>query len=112
MTLTVPLKPRTFHVLLALSEGPQHGYGIKRRVKERTEGRIELEPGGLYRLIAKLEQDGIAEPCDPPSGESSADQRRRYYRLTSRGREVLADEARRLTRLAALPEVTDLARAP
>jgi DNA-binding PadR family transcriptional regulator len=106
----LPLKPRTFHVLLVLGDGPQHGYGIKMRVKEQTTGRIELEPGGLYRLIARLEQDGLVERSDPPADAPSTDPRRRYYELTPLGRTVLAEEAKRLTRLAALPEVVAMAR--
>lgn len=106
----LPLKPRTFHLLLTLSEGPQHGYGIKAAVLERTAGRLALDPGGLYRLIARLRDDGLLEPTDPPADADSDDPRRRYYRLTALGRSVLAAEARRLTELTKLSEVAALAK--
>ena len=105
----LPLKARTFHVLLALRSGPQHGYGIKKQVKERTGGRVDLDPGGLYRLVARLEDDGLVGPSPAPETEDSDDPRRRYYALTELGEAVLSAEARRLTELAAWPEVASLA---
>lgn len=105
----LPLKPKTFHVLLALDEAPQHGYAIRTSVAERTRGAIELEPGGLYRLIARLEADGLIAPSDAPPDPDSDDPRRRYYRLTDLGHDVLAEEACRLTELARTPEVAALA---
>ena len=58
------LPPKVFHVLLALSQKAQHGYGLKKSIWERTKGAINLDPGGLYRLIARLEEDGLIEPTD------------------------------------------------
>ena len=57
----LPLPPHLFHVLLALRDGPMHGYGIKKAVRERSEGRIMLDAGGLYRLIARLAEHGAIE---------------------------------------------------
>jgi DNA-binding PadR family transcriptional regulator len=106
----LPLKPKVFMVLLALREDASHGYAIRKDVLERSEGAIELDPGGLYRLIARLESDGLIEPAlsRPPVGED--DGRRNYYGLTSVGQAVLAAEARRLARLVELPEVREMAK--
>ena len=106
----LPLKPKIFMVLLALREDASHGYAIRKDVLERSEGAIELDPGGLYRLIARLESDGLIEPAAkrPPVGED--DDRRNYYGLTDVGRAVLTAEARRLARLVELPAVREMAK--
>ncbi|MDH3224566.1 MAG: PadR family transcriptional regulator [Gemmatimonadota bacterium] len=105
-----PLKPKVFHVLLALSRGPQHGYGIKKSILERTGGSLDLDPGGLYRLVSRLEDDGLLEESPRPAGDPSQDKRRRYYSLTPLGAEALQAEARRLAELASWPEIRDLVR--
>ena len=106
----LPVKPKVFMVLLALSEGATHGYAIRKDVLERSAGAVELDPGGLYRLIARLEADGLIEPTlgRPPAADD--DDRRNYYGLTKLGRAVLAAEARRLARLVDLPEVRKAAK--
>ena len=43
----LPLKPADFHVLLALSEGPRHGYGIMKDVERESAGEVRLEIGSL-----------------------------------------------------------------
>ena len=92
----LPLRPKTFHVLLALSDQARHGYGLKKSIRDRTSGTVDLDLGGLYRLIMRLEEDGLVERSAPPEGGAN-DPRRRYYTLTDRGREVLQAEARRLS---------------
>jgi DNA-binding PadR family transcriptional regulator len=105
----LPLKPKVFMVLLALREGAGHGYAIRKDVLERSDGAVELDPGGLYRLIARLESDGlIAAAEDRPPAEKD-DDRRNYYALTELGEAVLAAEARRMARLVQLPEVREAA---
>jgi DNA-binding PadR family transcriptional regulator len=99
---------RAFHLLLALGDGPGYGYAIRKRVLDLSRGAVELEPGGLYRMMSGLERDGLIEPVEPPPGEEGGDSRRRYYSLTLAGRRVLTEEARRLTELAARPEVRAL----
>ena len=100
----MPRTQKVFHVLLALRDGPLHGYAIRKRVLEVTDGAVELEPGGLYRLIARLESDRLIDRSDPPEDATSADPRRQYYALTPAGRAVLAEEATRIARLVARPE--------
>ncbi|HQZ39247.1 MAG TPA: PadR family transcriptional regulator [Vicinamibacterales bacterium] len=91
----LPLTPVSFEILIALADGEQHGYRIMQDVNARTDGRVVLHAGTLYRALARLlEQDLIEELGERPTGES--DERRRYYRLSPRGRAVAVAEAERL----------------
>jgi DNA-binding PadR family transcriptional regulator len=95
----LPLKPHWFHVLLSLSDQDQHGYGIMQEVLERTDGKVRLWPPTLYGTIKRLiDQDLIEESDKRPAAELD-DARRRYYRMTSLGRRVLAAECARLNDL-------------
>src|SRR5260370_15065417 len=85
----LPLKPVDFHVLLALVDRPLHGYGIMKQVERESGGEVRLEIGSLYRLLARLIDQGLLE-----MGED--DGRRRNYAITRPGRKALRAEARRL----------------
>ena len=104
----LPLPPATFLVLLALRGRALHGYGIKKEVKARSDGRIDLDPGGLYRLIARLEARGVVRATDPPANAPVDDRKRLFYTLTAPGETLLAAEARRLASLLASPDVATL----
>jgi DNA-binding PadR family transcriptional regulator len=92
----LPLKPHWFHVLLSLSSGEQHGYGIMQEVLDRTAGKVRLWPATLYGTLKRLtEEDLIAESDARPSADLD-DARRKYYRLTALGKRVLAAESERL----------------
>lgn len=92
----LPLTPRVYHVLLALADGPLHGYGVILAVKDLTDGLIVLRTGTLYVLLRRLlDQQLIVESDDRP-GPDDDDERRRYYTQTDLGREVLKAESRRL----------------
>lgn len=95
----LPLKTNWFHILLSLSDQEQHGYGIMQEVLERTKGKIRLWPATLYGSLKRMiELDLIEESDERPAAELD-DARRRYYRLTSLGRRVLAAESQRLREL-------------
>lgn len=95
----LPLKPHWFYILLALAGEEQHGYGIMHDVLDRTGGKVRLWPATLYGTIKRLEEaELIEEPTRRPAPESD-DERRRYYRLTRLGRQVLSAETRRLEEL-------------
>ena len=95
----LPLKPLVFHALLALKDQERHGYGIKKSVAERSGGAIDLEPGTLYRLMARLLKQGLIGESDRRPVPEADDERRRYYRITDLGRKVLAAEAARMADL-------------
>lgn len=105
----LPLKPVVFHVLLALAESDLHGYGVIQAVRERSEGRIELQTGPFYRHLGKLMDEGLVEESDfrPPDDDP---RRGAYYRLTALGRQVLAAEARRLGALVSATEALGVTR--
>ena len=97
----IPLSPQAFHILLALAEGEQHGYGIMQDVAERTRGKIRLSAGTLYGSIKRLEQEGLISELresQRPKNEPNAE-RRRYYRLTASGRKAALQEVKRMTEL-------------
>ena len=92
----LPLTPVVFEILVALADEERHGYAIMQEVEERTEGRMALRPGTLYRAIDRLlEQELIEESATRPDPKWD-DERRRYYRLTRFGRQVVTGEAERL----------------
>ncbi len=93
-----PLKPAWFHILLALADGAQHGFAIRSRVEERTDGSVKLWPATLYGSIRELSGVGAIEALEG-ADDPDDDQRRRYYRLTELGRELLRAEADRLQAL-------------
>jgi DNA-binding PadR family transcriptional regulator len=98
----LPLTPGVFHVLLALADGEKHGYMISKEIARRTGGEVRLGAGTLYGIIKRLYYDDMIEESDERPDFSLDDQRRRYYRLTQRGRELAAAEAERLQRVLAM----------
>src|SRR5438270_1773966 len=98
---SVPLTPAMFHVLLALAGDDLHGYAILKEVELRTAGEVKLSTGTLYGIVKRLLNDGlVVELRHRPT--QNDDERRRYYRLTPKGREVAAAEAARLEKVVAL----------
>ena len=93
------LTPAVFHVLLALADGPSHGYGIMQEVDEFTAGSTRLGPGTLYRSIQRMVVDGLIEELDIAAHDEHDDDRRRYYRLTPKGLATARGEAQRLAAL-------------
>lgn len=104
----LPLNPPVFHILLALAGGDGHGYGIMQEVEERTGGRMRLGPGTLYYSIRQMLGHGLIEECGEPPGVDAADERRRYYRVTERGRAAATAEARRMAELVELARARDV----
>jgi len=71
--------------------GPQHGYGIARRIEQISGDILALNQGTLYPLLLRLENEGsIASEW----GASENNRRARFYRLTAAGRKQLLEEAR------------------
>lgn len=71
--------------------GPQHGYGIARRIEQTSGDLLSLNYGTLYPALLKLEQEGsIASEW----GVSDNNRKAKFYRLTRAGRKQLEREAR------------------
>lgn len=90
--------PLTYEILLALADGDRHGYGIIKEIEAR--GGAAPSTGALYLALQRMERDGLIEESSQPL-EASDDARRRYYRVSQRGREVAEEESRRLAGLVA-----------
>jgi DNA-binding PadR family transcriptional regulator len=104
----LPLRSVDFLILLMLSQGDRHGYGIMQDIELHTAGATRLEAGSLYRTIRRLSEDRlVVESGRRPSPELD-DDRRRYYRLTPLGRRVVTAEAARLRHLVRLAEAAQL----
>ena len=87
----VPMTETAFYILLGL-EKPNHGYGIVQMVEKMTAGEIRLAPGTMYGSLSKMERDGLIEFV-------REEEKRKLYRLTALGRQVLELETRRISRL-------------
>ena len=96
---TAVLTPAVFHILLALSDGHSHGYGVMQDVERFTGGELRLGPGTLYRSIQRMLVDGLIEELAMALHDEPDDDRRRHYRLTRKGLEIAQREARRLAAL-------------
>ena len=70
--------------------GPLHGFGLARRIEQTSGDRLALNPGTLYPMLLKLEQEGSIES---EWGASENNRRARFYRLTRAGRKQLEKEA-------------------
>jgi len=90
----LPLSPASLHILLALAAEELHGYGIMQAVQRESEGKYKLGPGTLYDNLQKMIERRLVEELGQKAGDE--DPRRRYYRLSSLGRSVLAAEIGRL----------------
>ena len=90
------LSDLAFHILLALGEGPSHGYAIGKAVEEQSAGRLDPTTGALYQALRRLAEDGLVSEVDGPK---DVDARRRYFTLTASGRKAAAAEAARLDAL-------------
>jgi DNA-binding PadR family transcriptional regulator len=85
--LTEPM----YYILLSLIT-PQHGYGIMQEVERRTEGRVKIGAGTLYNLLSRFEEEEFIQ-------QISEGNRRKTYRITDKGMDILRDEYKRLQQL-------------
>jgi len=106
----IPLTPRVFHILLALVDEEQHGYRIMKEVETRSGGKVRIGPGTLYEAIQRLVKNRLIEESSERPDAEMDDQRRRYYRLTELGRNVLRAESERLAALVGFAHSKNLVR--
>ena len=69
--------------------GPQHGYGIARRIEQTSENLLSINHGTLYPVLLKLEQEGA---ITSEWGASDNNRRAKFYKITRAGQKQLASE--------------------
>lgn len=106
---SAPLANLSYYVLLALGDGPAHGWAIVKRIRELTDQAANPSSGSLYLAMVRLEDEGLIAGTPAPENE---DERRHYYKLTSSGREAARAESRRLAHLVRHARAVDLLREP
>lgn len=94
-TEDLPLTPLSYQILLALADEERHGYGILKEIGARSG--LEPSTGALYLAVQRMEEAGLIELSR--SRPEEADERRKYYGLTVRGRRLAVAESERLARL-------------
>jgi DNA-binding PadR family transcriptional regulator len=93
-----PISPSAFHILLALAEGPLHGYAVMRAVSEAG---VKIGPGTIYGALHRMQEAGWVKQTGSEKARGPLKQRQRYG-LTAAGRNVLREEARRVVHAADL----------
>lgn len=86
-----PMSETAYYILLSLLE-ERHGYGIMQHVEEITNKRISLGAGTLYGTLGKLEKANLI-------GITREEEKRKYYRITDEGKQILAIELNRIKEL-------------
>ena len=83
----------SYFILLSLHEEERYGYAIAQRSRELSDGRVKLTAGTLYGALDRLANDALIEVAREERVEG---RKRRYYRITPKGRLVAAEESQRL----------------
>ncbi len=87
----IPMTETAFYILYCLRE-EMHGYSIGQKVEVMTEGEVKISPGTMYGTLSKMEKDGLI--CFVKEEE-----KRKFYKMTVLGEEILQIEIRRIERL-------------
>ena len=82
--------------LKTLEQGPMHGWGITLHIERVSDAILQVEEGSLYPALHRMEQEGW---ITAEWGVSENNRRARFYRLTARGRQQMAAERERWTRI-------------
>ncbi|SRR6266700_1268636 len=98
-SVLMALQEPTFFTMVALLDGPLHGYAIIRRCEFLSSGRVRLSAGTLYTALDRLL---AAEMLEIVREEIVSGRARRVYTLTGAGRDLIVQEGRRLAEAARL----------
>ena len=79
--------------------GPQHGYGIARRIEQVARGVLSLNQGTIYPALLRLDQQGLIKSV---WGTSENNRRARFYEITPAGRKHLAAESKAWARMVSV----------
>jgi PadR family transcriptional regulator, regulatory protein PadR len=94
-------------ILAAIADRARYGYELVQRVAELTDERVALRPGNLYRILHRLCERGLARELAEPA--AVADERRRYYKATAKGKRAAAEQLSMHARvLQRAPSLQDL----
>ena len=104
---TPPLTPAVFHILLALSSGERHGYGIMKQVEVDSQGKVTMGPGTLYGSLKRMLEAGLVKESDKRIDPEMDDERRIYYQITGIGEKALAAELERYKHIVTLAQERD-----
>jgi PadR family transcriptional regulator len=83
-------------ILRTLQWGPQHGYAIGQTIRAQSSDVLQVEAGSLYPALQRLAKKGWVTS---KWGQTEANQRAKFYRITSEGRKQLLRESSRWTEL-------------
>jgi DNA-binding PadR family transcriptional regulator len=104
----LPLTNLACNILVALGNEDRHGYAIIKEIEERSAGALTVRSGTLYTALQRLQDAGLVEESGHRPAPDRDDRRRRYYRITDLGREVVALELERLATLIEAARDKDL----
>jgi len=85
----MPLTPPIFYILLALATKERHGYDIMKQVENDSQNKVKLGAGTLYGAIKRMLEDKLIVEVDTTHA------RRKYYKLTEKGRAIFSNELQR-----------------
>ena len=97
------------HILLALSSGERHGYGIMKEVERDSQGKVKMGPGTLYGSLGRMIEAGLIHESDKKVDPRLDDERRIYYAITGLGKMTLAVELERYREVVAVARRKQLA---
>ena len=86
-----PMTEAMYYVLLTLMN-PGHGYGLMNAITEVSNGRVNMGPGTLYGVLARMQKEELIVMTEN-------DGRRKTYAITSSGKQALRQEYKRLLAL-------------
>jgi DNA-binding PadR family transcriptional regulator len=98
----LPLTPAVFHILLALSSGERHGYGIMKQVEADSQGKVSMGPGTLYGSLKRMLDAGLVQESDKRVDPEMDDERRIYYQITGVGVKALEAELDRYNHIVSV----------
>lgn len=101
MKKSEPMSESYYYILLCLSKGPNHGYGIMQMTKQLTDGEVTIGSGTMYGATDNMLTKGWIEET---FSEEPGAEKKRLYRLTTKGFDALSNEIRRLKRMIANTE--------
>lgn len=87
----IPMTETGFYILFCLRT-ENHGYNIGQQVKQMTGGELSISPGTMYGTLSKMEKDGLIQFL-------KEEDKRKFYRITELGSEILEREQKRIERL-------------